>query len=199
MLYELILHWRVFCPVQVDFPTLFKLISPSLSGLQCCRAEEILATPAHIAPLCSSATGKHFFLAQLLYRSLSLDPHFPSVLPLPSPFQGTEWPPNSNSRSANCHLQGKIYSANSSHESLKSWWKYSLLLPPSPASGNRSHHSLECSGARRLKLQIKTSHNKIEVEQLALEIVLENPMAFCNLSPIQWFISPSIQNSIFIF
>lgn len=61
---------------------------------------------------------------------------------------------------------------------------HSLLLPPSSASGNRSRHSLECSGARRLKLQVKTSYNKIEVEQLSLEIVLENPMALFNLSPI---------------
>lgn len=95
------------------------------------------------------------------------------IFPLACPFQRPEWPSNSNSRSAYYRLQGKNYSANSSHESFKDWWKYSLLRPPSSVSGNRSHHSLECSRARRMKLQVKTSHNKIKVEQLSLEIVLE--------------------------
>lgn len=68
-----------------------QLVLPShyISGLQYCRAEEIAATSASIALLCSAATDKHLFLTQQCQgRSLCVQTLiFPPVLPIPSPVQ----------------------------------------------------------------------------------------------------------------
>lgn len=41
------------------------------------------------------------------------------------------------------------------------------------------------SGAKRIKLQVRNSQNKKEVQQLSLEIMLQNPLALFNLSSIR--------------
>lgn len=83
--------WKGFTSCTGGFPysLLNQLVLPShyISGLQYCRAEEIAATSASIALLCSAATDKHLFLTQQCQgRSLCVQTLiFPPVLPIPSP------------------------------------------------------------------------------------------------------------------